>query len=1279
MASLFAGSPQQAPSYAATTSDVPKWLQDYTVDLFSQQRAVSATPYQPYALPRIAGTTDATTQAQNLITRSSGAYQPAMGNAIAGTQGLTSQQAGTTAGLGYLQQAAGMSGSAAAAPLFGQATNMATQAGGINTAAPLNMMQGQYTNPNLATQNLNLGQNALAQSGQTATSNIGAYMNPFTQNVTDQIATLGARNLSENLLPAVSDQFIRAGQFGSSGMGTFGGRALRDTQEAILNQQNQALQAGYGQALTASQADLARQAQLGQTYTQAGQAQQATGIGAAQAVAQQQATDAARQMAAAQELGTIGQQTGALTQAGQQNLGTIGAQTAATAQAEAARQAAAQQQVADLAKMQQGLTTADAAALESVGTAQQQQAQRGLDVAYQDYQNQINYPQTQINNMSTTLRGLPPTAVPTTGTQTGYTTTFAPSPLSGIAAAYATYKGLTAAKGGLIQGYADGGAVTGSEDLYGSVMADYGKYLGNTNYYDSIMSQAQPAIEQNRNAMTDMAAYHAAHAPIASPNTVPALYKQYNTLKSSLNPGAVNEASAAANAMQAKYNEGLTALNPSAVTAAADAANAKLKEITDKAAILTAYNAGEYNVALPWSGTPMSEINRLIAEGYVTVAGSPKTGWAMKPKDVSVVSGMPPPSKKAAYDALLNNYNTLNSGYTTGLEKIAPLKTEYEKLLAKYNDLNSAYTADSAKLTGQKTAYEKALKASQIPSPFGNAMPHLAHGGRVPGYAEEGLVDTANPADLVDGGQAFADQYAQGQQEYPTQQDVPIQAPSLSSYTQDPEVLTANAERKALLKQLQQSLINTPASTDYGPSESEKWFKLAAAYADPGKTGSFLEGTGHAASAMAEHKAELRKAKAINAAADLQRLQARSELAQKQYEMTMDEGKRRMIEKYLTPTPRSTDGATVGGYNTGIPDNMKALLLSQDPADAVKTLVDMAKEQNKPSDLIRGVKFLVGNGSISPAQGDAIVQENLQGKLEMVDVPIPELGGTFKLTGQEARKFYDTNTLPARLAPTQAAAPSGAPAQVVPKQAPLSQEQIEAKKTGMIEQSKKDIEASDTLLSQKSFAKQQKDAANLIFGYAKTSPNSFGVIADPTFKNAVANLVETGVNTPWGSVGLAVEEPIAKLKLTGPEATVRQMAAAPIALIEVGYRKMYLKGEGAVSNMEGALTKYIGPQLSDNAKTVQLKAGMITIGAEKQEKIIDTFERYKEQHPEAGPRSFYQTPEYKRIVDNYENKYRVFAEKNGIPIGESSTKKSSGSLADRIREERKNSQNNEGR
>ena len=112
-------------------------------------------------------------------------------------------------------------------------------------------------------------------AGTSSVGNINAYMNPYTSNVTDQIAKLGARNLTENLLPGVSDSFVRAGQFGGNRMGEFGARALRDTQESVLGQQAGALQQGYTQALGASQADLARQqSALGQLATTAGQGQQ---------------------------------------------------------------------------------------------------------------------------------------------------------------------------------------------------------------------------------------------------------------------------------------------------------------------------------------------------------------------------------------------------------------------------------------------------------------------------------------------------------------------------------------------------------------------------------------------------------------------------------------------------------------------------------------------------------------------------------------------------------------------------------------------------------------------------------------------------------------------------------------------------------------------------------------------------------------------------------------------------------------------------------------------
>jgi hypothetical protein len=129
---------------------------------------------------------------------------------------------------------------------------------------------------------------ALAGAGQTFPEAVSAYMNPYTQNVVDQIAAQGVRQLQEKYLPAIGQEFIQAGQFnvgpGSTRMGEFGARALRDVQEAVLGEQAKALQAGYGQAADIFTSDAARKAQLAGTAADVAGMAQKYGLTGAEAV-----------------------------------------------------------------------------------------------------------------------------------------------------------------------------------------------------------------------------------------------------------------------------------------------------------------------------------------------------------------------------------------------------------------------------------------------------------------------------------------------------------------------------------------------------------------------------------------------------------------------------------------------------------------------------------------------------------------------------------------------------------------------------------------------------------------------------------------------------------------------------------------------------------------------------------------------------------------------------------------------------------------------------------
>lgn len=301
---LFEGSaPTPSTRSSSTQIQLPEWYNQYTTDMLGKAQAASNLPYAQYTGPRVAAFTPTEKTGFEATKTAAEAYQPFLG------------QAGETLG-----KAGQVSGTAAASPFLGAAA-------------------------------------------QTFPGAVEAYMSPYTQNVVNQIAEQGVRQLQEKYLPAVGEEFIKAGQFsvgpGSTRMGEFGARALRDVQENVLAEQAKALQAGYGQAADIFGADVGRMAQLAGT---AG----TLGVQEAQAL-----RDLASRYG---ELGTEAQRAG-LTGAG---------------------------------------------AVTGVGQKEREMQQANLDLAYQDFLKQEQYPKEQIKFLSDIVSGinLPQTTVQqTTETQ----------------------------------------------------------------------------------------------------------------------------------------------------------------------------------------------------------------------------------------------------------------------------------------------------------------------------------------------------------------------------------------------------------------------------------------------------------------------------------------------------------------------------------------------------------------------------------------------------------------------------------------------------------------------------------------------------------------------------------------------------------------------------------------------------------------------------------------------------------------------------------------------
>ena len=471
MGSLFQGDPVKAPTYVTSTTETPKWLQDAIYNQIYQSTNVANTPFTPYGGTLVAGAKPQQQQAYEAVTANQGAWKAPFETAQTGLERLSTAPGGLAAASPYMTQAAGMSPLHAAQPLLSQATSTS----GVNAAQPYLTQQADalggvdtgvgartlspYVQQSLGTSGITAAQPYLQEAANTSAGDIQQFMNPYTQSVTDQIAKLGARNLTENLLPGVSDSFIRAGQFGGTRMGEFGSRALRDTQESVLAQQGQALQTGYGQAVSAAQQEAQRQAGLASTAGGLTQAQQQAILAGGQALssAEQQATQ--QEMARAQQVGQIGtqlggltqaqqqalmsaaQQTGALTGQQQQLLATLGSQSGQLTGADLQRQQSALQQMASMAQQGQQMRSTDVASLEAAGSAQQTQAQREADAKYQQYMLEQQYPKSQLDWLSTQVRGMAPIA-PTTRTEQGYTTQAGSSPLQQLATGLSASAGL---------------------------------------------------------------------------------------------------------------------------------------------------------------------------------------------------------------------------------------------------------------------------------------------------------------------------------------------------------------------------------------------------------------------------------------------------------------------------------------------------------------------------------------------------------------------------------------------------------------------------------------------------------------------------------------------------------------------------------------------------------------------------------------------------------------------------------------------------------------------
>jgi hypothetical protein len=407
-----------------TTQDVPDWAKPYYTDILGKSKAMSEEAYVPFTGQRIAGDSGDLSTSQEMIRN----------NAAQGGAGFD-QAAGTLGGLGSLAGQLGQQQPSEFSAFDGFEAGVATPYAGFSEFGGAKEFGGarEFAGAN------EFGFDPTRQfDGATATQ----YMSPYMDSVVNRQQE-DAYTQFERARAGRDAQAVSAGAFGGSRQAVQDGIAS----EALSTQLGDIQASGSQRAFEQAQQQFERDRSAGMTTEQsrAAEAARVQGIGVGEGARVQGigVDDAARvQGVNASELGRV--QAGNAAELGRTQAINIDEQArvqagnaaeaarvqGATAD-EAMRQREFQLQTAgfsadmakDMASLQERAEQGDIQAaqlLEAQGLGNMARDQAGLDMGYQDFLRQQNFPRQQLADQSALLRGMPVAAAGSTTVETPY-------------------------------------------------------------------------------------------------------------------------------------------------------------------------------------------------------------------------------------------------------------------------------------------------------------------------------------------------------------------------------------------------------------------------------------------------------------------------------------------------------------------------------------------------------------------------------------------------------------------------------------------------------------------------------------------------------------------------------------------------------------------------------------------------------------------------------------------------------------------------------------------
>ena len=485
------------------------------------------------------------------------------------------------------------------------------------------------------------------------------------------------------------------------------------------------------------------------------------------------------------------------------------------------------------------------------------------------------------------------------------------------------------------------------------------------------------------------------------------------------------------------------------------------------------------------------------------------------------------------------------------------------------------------------------------------------------------------------------------------------------------------------------------------PPFDPMWMKMAAGFLKPSQTGSFGESLGNAAEGAAS-QAE----KDIARHSDIEKMKL--ELAQKQYELSNQAEAEKMFKEHIgrkttvgaptvdkaltsqslgTTSVPAEQAANAVLQNPNVMDQITwdpesvALIALKNPAlgkvagDILKAQQEKVKLLLEQQKIEQGKYTSTPSGVFEPSSGQ-FKEKNPQ----VVERTLPIIGPA-KITFEQSQAFDklvadsrltgDTTKVKQFLSELQGSLPSKTTTETTlktPQEKELQSEELKGEYAGTSPAGKAIGALSDSAQT----ATDVKNLTNEVIGLSKSNPNAFKLLMNKdvrTWYDASLAAVKEGVGTPWGSFNLP-SDIVAKYNLPIEDIMALQKFAQIEALSTMMNRRTWLKGEGSVSNSEGASAALLGPQASDRPEVIRMKAESIARKSQFDSDTFNTYSNWKDSNPMGTWRRFLTSDDFNSIKTGYVKDITEMNKANAsflsgkpyqkTPLNEPNTKKPTG-------------------